>query len=123
MNRIELFETLNTMPLDKSKVIIISGASLVAQDIIENTKDIDLVTTLNYYNQINWKTKIGAFGVPVKYFKNFEISYNLYNESKDYIEINGFKFSHLDSILNIKLMLNRDKDKDIIEKLKKILKK
>lgn len=121
MNKKYIFEKLDKLDLDKSKYIIISGVSLVAQDIIDDTPDIDLATSIEYYSQINWNEKIGAFDIPIKINDCFEISFNLYDKDR-FIEINGYKFMLLEDVLKIKKALNRGKDKDIILKLEKILK-
>ena len=117
MNKDKLFEKLKAFPLDKSKIIIISGASLLAQNIIDSSPDIDIVTSTKYYNSIGWPEKIGAFGKKVKYFDVFEISDNLYDENAKTLTINGFKFLNIADILKIKLALNRKKDQQIIKKL------
>jgi hypothetical protein len=121
MNKKEIFERLNNLELDKNKYIIISGASLVVQDIINETPDIDLATSVSYYGKINWDEKIGAFGKLIKVKDCFEISFNLYEKNR-FIEINGYKFMILEDILKIKKALNREKDQEVILKLEKILK-
>lgn len=70
--------------------------------------------------EIDWKNKIGVFGIEIKYFDCFEIGTNLYNPEK-IVEISGFKVANLEYILEIKKLLNRKKDEKIIKKLKKIL--
>ena len=42
MNKLEIFKELEKLDLPKDKYIVINGASLVSQDIIEETDDIDL---------------------------------------------------------------------------------
>ena len=42
MNKQEIFKKLDELELDKDKYIVISGASLVVQDILDETSDIDL---------------------------------------------------------------------------------
>lgn len=121
MNKNEIFEKLNSLDLDKSKYIIISGAALVAQDIISDTPDIDLATSLEYYNEIDWNKKMGAFDIEIKVKDCFEISFNLYEENR-FIEIDGYKFMLLEDVLKVKKALNREKDTDVILKLEKILK-
>lgn len=121
MNKTEIFEKLSKLNLDKEKYIIISGASLVVQGIIEQTNDIDITTSTEYYNSINWQETIGAFGVAVKRLGVFDISYNLFNPNAKVVKINGYNFLNIEDILIIKKMLNREKDKKIIEKLEKII--
>lgn len=121
MNKLEIFEVLNKSNLDKDKIIIISGASLVVQGIIKETPDIDIATTLEYYSSLNYPTKIGGFGKEIKYFGSVEISDNLYDENYETIKVNGYKFLNLKDILKIKKLLNREKDKAIIQKLEKVI--
>lgn len=122
MNKQVIFERLSNLDLDKNKYIIISGASLVAQGVIETTPDIDLACPKEYYDSLNWSTKIGAFGKEIKYKSDFEISENLFMPN-DTIVINGYRFLTIEKCLEIKLALNREKDKKVIAKLKKFLNK
>ena len=57
MTKDEIFKKLDSLDLDKEKYIVISGASLVAQDIIEETEDIDLCCSDEYYHCLDWDTK------------------------------------------------------------------
>lgn len=121
MNKIDILNKLNSLDFDKERVIIISGASLVMQDIIEETNDIDMATDLEYYNSLDWEKRIGAFNKEIKVNGIFEISDNLY-EKDEYILINGYKFMNLKTILKIKKALNREKDKEVIKKIENNLK-
>ena len=78
MNKLDIFKELEKLDLPKDKYIVISGASLVCQDIIDETDDIDLTCSKEFYDELDWPTRVGAFGVEVKYMDCFEISYNLY---------------------------------------------
>lgn len=120
MNKIDILNKLNSLDFDKERVIIISGASLVMQDIIEETNDIDMATDLDYYNSLDWEKRIGAFNKEIKVNGIFEISDNLY-EKDEYVLINGYKFMNLKTILKIKKALNREKDKEVIERINKLL--
>lgn len=121
MNKIDILNKLNSLDFDKERVIIISGASLVMQDIIEETNDIDMATDLEYYNYLDWEKRIGAFNKEIKVNGIFEISDNLY-EKDEYVLINGYKFMNLKTILKIKKALNREKDKEVIKKIENNLK-
>ncbi len=116
MNKIEIFNFLDKLDIPKDKYIVISGASLVVQDIIDETTDIDLTCSRKFYDKINWPVRIGAFGVEVKYKDCFEISYNLY-EYQNVITIDGYNFLSLEDCLEIKKRLNRPKDKKLIKDL------
>ena len=116
MTKEEIFNKLEKLDLPKDKYIVISGASLVVQDIIEETTDIDLTCSKDFYEKIDWPTKLGAFGVEVKYKDCFEIGYNLF-EYQDVILINDYRFLSLEDCLEIKKRLNRSKDKKLIKEL------
>ena len=116
MTKDEIFKELEKLDLPKDKYIVISGASLVCQDIIEETDDIDLTCSKEFYDKLDWPTRIGAFGKEVKYKGCFEISYNLY-EYQDIVLINSYRFLSLEDCLEIKKRLNRPKDKKLIKEL------
>lgn len=116
MNELEIFKELEKLDLSKDKYIVISGASLVCQDLLDETDDIDLACSKDFYDNLNWSTRTGAFGVEVKYKDYFEIGYNLY-EYQDIVLINGYRFLSLAGCLEIKKRLNRPKDKRLIKEL------
>lgn len=116
MKKEEVFKELEKLNLSKDKYIVISGASLVCQDIIDETDDIDLTCSKEFYNKLDWPTRIGAFGKEVKYKDCFEISDNLY-EYQDIVLINSYRFLSLEDCLEIKKRLNRPKDKKLIKEL------
>ena len=123
MNKNEIIEKLKKSNLDKNEIIVISGASLVVHDIINDTEDIDLICTEEYYDMINWKIKKGFFNIDIKYYDVFEISNNLYDEYKnDYDLIDDYEFMNLNSCLDLKRKMNREKDKNVIKILEKKLK-
>lgn len=117
MNKKEILARLKSLNLDPDKIMIVSGAALVVQGIIENTNDIDMSCDKEYYDKINWPTKIGAYGLEIKYNDCFEIGSNLYFPS-DSITVGRYRFMNIKKCLEIKEELNREKDKYIIEKLK-----
>lgn len=122
MNKEQIINKLDNSNLNLNEVIILSGASLVLQGVIDKTNDIDLSCTKKYYDNIPWPIKDGIFNVPLKYDDVFEISYNLYYPN-DIVIIGKYKCLSLEKCLDIKLQLNRDKDKDTISKLKKLIKR
>ena len=116
MKKEEVFKELEKLDLPKDKYIVISGASLICQDIIDETDDIDLTCSKEFYNKLDWPTRIGAFGKEVKYKDCFEISDNLY-EYQDIVLINSYRFLSLEDCLETKKRLNRPKDKKLIKEL------
>lgn len=120
MNKQEILKKIETSKLDLSKIIILSGASLVLQGVEETTNDIDVSCLKEYYDTLKWKTKKGAFDVEIKYKDVFEIGYNLYYP-KDIVKVDGIPCLSLEKCLEIKEKLHREKDKTIIRKLKERL--
>ena len=116
MNKVEVFEKLDKLDLDKNNYIVISGASLVVQDIIDDTSDIDLSCSKEYYNSIEWPTKTGYFNTEIKYKDCYEIGCNFFDEDKIII-INGYKFMNLEACLDLKILENKKDDKKLIKKL------
>lgn len=120
LNKKAILKKLETLNLNKDKIIIISGAALVLQDIIEYTSDIDLSCEKEYYKEINWNTKIGYFNTEIKYYDCFEIGTNFY-DINEITTVNKFNVQNLNSIYKLKLLENKLKDKETIKKLEKIL--
>ena len=116
MTRDEIFKELEKLDLPKDKYIVISGASLVVQGVIDKTTDIDLTCSKDFYDELDWSTRIGAFDIEVKYKDCFEIGYNLYGY-QDVVLINDYRFLSLEGCLEIKKRLNRPKDKKLIKEL------
>lgn len=121
LNKEAILKKLETLNLNKDKIIIISGAALVLQDIIEYTSDIDLSCEKEYYKEINWNTKIGYFNTEIKYYDCFEIGTNFY-DINEITTVNKFNVQNLNLIYKLKLLENKLKDKETIKKLEKILK-
>lgn len=121
LNKEAILKKLETLNLNKDKIIIISGAALVLQDIIEYTSDIDLSCEKEYYKEINWNTKIGYFNTEIKYYDCFEIGTNFY-DINEITTVNKFNVQNLNSLYKLKLLENKLKDKETIKKLEKILK-
>lgn len=119
MNKEDILNKLCELKLDKDKYMIISGVSLVLQDIINSTNDIDLSSDPLYYNNIDWNTKLGYFKTEIKYYDCFEIGKNFYNEN--YITLYGYKVQDLYSVYKLKLLENKSKDKETINKLEELL--
>lgn len=127
MTKKDIIETLNNYNLDKDKFIIISGAALVLQNFSNQTHDVDIWASKDYYeyllsNFICEFDRINEFGN-----KDFMID-NVINFSFDfcpnnYVYINGYKVASLRDCYNVKKLLNRDKDKKLLLKLEKELNK
>lgn len=120
MNKKDIFNKLKNLDIPKDKYIIISGASLVVQGIKEETNDIDISCSKEYYDKLSWPIKKSSNGKEIKYNDVFEIGYNYYNKDNMVI-INDYQFMNLESCLDFKKELNRPKDKKMITKLDLLL--
>ena len=116
MTKEEIFKKLDSLKLDKSKYIVISGASLVCQDFIDETSDIDISCSKDYYDLIPWNTKSGYFGYEVKYLDSFEVGTQFFDD-KRIVEIRGYRFANLVSTYKMKKLENKPKEKKLIQKL------
>ena len=66
MTKEDIFKKLDSLKLDKSKYIIISGASLVCQDLLEETSDIDLACSKEVFDSLDWPVRV-EYGGKIKY--------------------------------------------------------
>ena len=118
MTKEDIFKKLEILKNDKDSFIVISGASMVVQGVKEETNDIDIAVNdkfIEKYESIS-KVKRVHFGNNVYVYDDFDFSKNFYNKDK-VININGYNFSTLEDIRNLKLFLNRPKDRKDITKI------
>ena len=115
MTKQEIFEKLEELNLDKSKYIIIGGASLVCQDVLDETEDIDLACSREVFDSLDWPVRV-EYGSEIKYKDCFDIDYNLYDlEHIDIID--EYQCSDLVTCYELKKSMNKPKDKKLIQKL------
>ena len=115
MKKKEIFEKLDGLELDKDKYLIIGGAALVCQGVKSETDDIDLSCSLDYYNELDWETKMGHFNSEIKYKDIYEIGPNFYTDKYDVID--GYHFMKLEDLLELRKKEVFKDDKNIIKKL------
>ena len=115
MTKEEIFKELKKLDLPKDKYIVISGASLVCQDIIDETSDIDLTCSKELFDSLDWPLRV-EYNNEIKYKAIFDIDYDLYDEEK-VIEINGYRFMNLEACYELKKEMNKPKDKKLIKEL------
>ena len=115
MTKEEVFKKLKKLDLPKDKYIVISDASLVCQDIIDETDDIDLACSKELFDSIDWPSRV-EYNSLIKYKNIFDINYNLYDESK-VVEIDGYRFMNLEACYELKKVMNKPKDKKLIKDL------
>ena len=115
MTKQEIFEKLEELNLDKSKYIIIGGASLVCQDVLDETEDIDLACSREVFDSLDWPVRV-EYGSEIKYKDCFDIDYNLYDlEHIDIID--EYQCSDLVTCYELKKSMNKPKDKKLIQKV------
>ena len=115
MTKDEIFKELEKLDLPKDKYIVISGASLVVQDIIEETTDIDLACSKNFFDKLDWPVR-EEYNSKIKYKDIFDIDYDLYDE-KRVIEVDGYRFMNIEACYEPLKVMNKPKDKKLIKEL------
>ena len=126
MRRTEIIELLKKYKFDTKNYIVISGAAMVIANVKDQTNDIDIAVSKEYYNYLlnNYNCEFDC--VNIYNNKVFFID-NIINFSYDYFDckytvIDGIKVQTLYSIKQLKKNLNREKDiediKLIDEKIK-----
>ena len=128
MNKKDILECLNKYNFNKDEYIILSGAALVLYGVKDKTSDIDITTTKNLYNNLleNYncvlEKHIDKNNLDVFYIDNIiNFSTNYFDEI-EYQKFLGYNVQTLQSIIELKTKLNRDKDKKDIKLIKKYIK-
>lgn len=126
INKEQIEALLNKYLLNKNEFIVLSGSALVLYGIKDETHDIDVSVSKEYFEFLleTYKCEIEKYDVKnnvyVYYIDNvINFSTNYYDV--DYNVINGFKIQTIESILELKESLNREKDKKDIVKIKRYL--
>lgn len=126
INKEQIEALLNRYLLNKNEFIVLSGSALVLYGIKDETHDIDVSVSKEYFEFLlkTYKCEIEKYDVKnnvyVYYIDNvINFSTNYYDV--DYNVINGFKIQTIESILELKESLNREKDKKDIVKIKRYL--
>lgn len=114
MNKDEILKTLKNYDLNKNEILILSGASMVINDIKDITNDIDIAISSDYEEELlkkyDCKLKEISQGNKIYSIDNIiEFSVNYYDF--DYDIKHGYKFQKPKEILKLKQNLNREKDK------------
>ena len=127
MNKDQIIKTIEDYKLDKSKFCVISGAALVLYGIKKTASDIDISCDKDYYEYLlnNYDCKferINELNEKIYLIDNI-INFGTSFYPKKVEIINDVQCASLEDILEVKKFLNREKDKDIIIKIEKILNK
>ena len=126
MNKDEIINLINKYKLDKTKFIVISGAALTLHEIKKNANDIDIWCGKDYYNYLldNYNCKYertNEYGEKAYLIDNI-INFGTSFKPKEIDIIEEIQVASLKDILELKIELNRDKDKKDIEILKNLIK-
>jgi DNA ligase D-like protein (predicted 3'-phosphoesterase) len=132
LSRIKHLKIINKLDLDKDKTLIIGSAVLVLHGVIEKNHDLDLVVTRDVlskltkkkgivkdykFNKVFYKTKSGSMEAAV----NFQVMHTTTEKLlKRALDVEGYKFMSLKDTYKMYKILNRPKDKEKLDRLKKI---
>lgn len=118
VNRKEILDILSEYNFNFDEYVVISGAALVLLGVKEETKDIDISVTEDYYEYLekNYECKLEKYDdkndVNIYYIDDvINFSTNYYSDSEDdFVIINGVKVQSIPAISKLKETLNREKD-------------
>lgn len=116
MNKVDILEKLDKLPLKKEEYMVVGDTSLVLQDILEDVSYIELACSVSYYEKVDWEEKKENSKEKVKHFDVFEIGTNFYDLEKAE-KVEGYQVMNLSNLLDIKRLENEKKNKKLIEKL------
>ena len=123
MNRKEIINELKKYNLNPKKYIIISGAAMVLYGIKEETPDIDIAVTKEYKKELLSKYECELENPETDSYiiddvLNFGANY--YKRRREYID--GFPVSTIEDLIDLKVKLNRAKDKKDLKLIFKYMK-
>lgn len=127
MNKEEILNILEKYNLDKEEYIVISGASMVLQGVKEYTFDIDIAVSPEYFEYLisNYECvfeRVNEYGKKVCFIGDV-INFSTTYYDSEYTLVNGIKVQSIESIIELKSKLNREKDKNDIKLLRLKLEK
>ena len=127
LTRKAILSILHQYQFDTNQFIILSGSSLVLYKIKEETKDIDIAVSRDYYDFLQecYHCKIEKYDAVNHinvYFINNVINFCTNYYDVDYQWFNGYRLQTIASILVLKQSLNLEKDQNDIQKIKAYLK-
>ena len=119
MNRQEFIEKLESFGFPKSEYMILSGGSMLLRGLREQTADFDLCVSKELAAKLDLehcpKDEKGCYAP----FEDVQMTANLGERPFDLVD--GFQCETLESVLELKLRLNRPKDQRDIEVIKAYL--
>lgn len=127
MNRNDIIKVINKYNLNKNDFIIIGGASLVMHGIIDKTSDIDIWCSSTYCKYLlnNYECKLERINElnEKAYMIDDIINFGISFKPNNIDIIDNIKVSSVYDTYLLKKYLNREKDKELIKILKKLLEK
>lgn len=127
MNKQEMIEILKAEGLDKKDCVVVMGGALLLHGLREESHDIDINVSQETYQSFldrGYETDLNAIGRHRILVMNGENEIEIFDDGiaeVEYEEIDGVYVQTLESILNWKRILNREKDQKDIEVITSIL--
>lgn len=127
MKKEDIIKIINEYGLDKDSFIIIGGASLVMNGIIDKTSDIDIWCDSNYCKYLldNYECRLERINElnEKAYMIDDIINFGICFKPNDIEVIGDINVASLDDTYLLKRFLNREKDKELIKILENLLEK
>lgn len=127
MNKKEMIQILKAEGLDTKDTVVVMGGALLLHGLRNETHDIDINVSQETYQSLldrGYKTDLNAIGRHRILVMNGENEIEIFDDGiaeVEYEEIDGVYVQTLESILNWKRILNREKDQKDIEVITSIL--
>ena len=125
MNKKEIIETLKKYNFDNDKYLVISGAAMVLLGIKETTSDIDIAVTDDYYDYLLKNIsctfdRVNEYGMASYSIDNvIDFCTTYYDNNKCFV--GDIPVQNSQKILELKVSLNREKDKKDIKLIKEYM--
>ena len=125
MNKEEIIKSIEKYKLNKSRFVVIAGAAMVFHGIKTIAKDIDISCDEEYcdflLNSYDCKyERTNELGNPAYFIDNI-FNFGVSFMPKEIDIIDGIQVASIKDIYKLKKMLNRNKDKEDIKYLQKII--
>lgn len=127
MNKKEMIQILKAEGLDTKDTVVVMGGALLLHGLRNETHDIDINVSQETYQSLldrGYKTDLNSIGRDRILVMNGENEIEIFDDGiteVEYEEIDGVYVQTLESILNWKRILNREKDQKDIEVITSIL--
>lgn len=125
MNKEEILATLKKYNFDKDKYVVLSTGSLVVQGIKDKARDIDIAVSEDYFKYLldNYKCELEYAPTNAYEIDNVINFGTNYYDTENVIYIDGIRFQNLNSVIEFKKVLGREKDINDIKLIENYLNK